>query len=53
MARPHVDQWLTARNNLPYEEVSATESTNVELAFNSIAQKLLKRALEESELNKV
>jgi hypothetical protein len=46
-----VDEWIRMRNNLPYEEVSAVESTNVDITFNRIAQKLLKKAVEESQLN--
>ena len=40
-----VEEWLKKNNNLPYEEVSAIEGANVEVAFNRIAQQLLRKQL--------
>jgi hypothetical protein len=32
-----VEEWLRKNNDLPYEETSALEGTNVEVSFNKIA----------------
>eukprot|EP00347_Sterkiella_histriomuscorum_P019947 403339683 len=40
-----VEEWLQRNNNMPYEETSAIEGSNVEVAFNRIASQLLKGAL--------
>ena len=37
-----VDEWLRKNNDIPYEETSALEGANVEVAFNRIAKQLLK-----------
>lgn len=39
---PKVEEWLSKNNNMPYEETSAMEGSNVEVAFNRIATQLLK-----------
>ena len=40
-----VEEWLRRSNDIPYEETSALEGANVEVAFNRIAQQLLKQAM--------
>eukprot|EP00350_Pseudokeronopsis_sp_OXSARD2_P001694 CAMPEP_0170544908 /NCGR_PEP_ID=MMETSP0211-20121228/3494_1 /TAXON_ID=311385 /ORGANISM="Pseudokeronopsis sp., Strain OXSARD2" /LENGTH=69 /DNA_ID=CAMNT_0010848673 /DNA_START=291 /DNA_END=500 /DNA_ORIENTATION=- len=37
-----VDEWLRNNNDMPYQETSALEGTNVEVSFNKIAQMLLR-----------
>ena len=32
-----VEEWLRKNNDIPYEETSALEGSNVEVAFNRIA----------------
>lgn len=32
-----VEEWLRKNNNMPYEETSALDGANVEVAFNRIA----------------
>jgi Ras-related protein Rab-7A len=32
-----VEDWLSKNNNMPYEETSALEGSNVESSFNNIA----------------
>jgi hypothetical protein len=36
---------LRKNNDIPYEETSALEGSNVEVAFNRIAKTLLKQAI--------
>lgn len=33
-----VEEWLRKNNEIPYEETSALEGANVEVAFNRIAK---------------
>jgi hypothetical protein len=40
-----VEEWLRKNNEIPYEETSALEGANVEIAFNRIAKSLLKQAI--------
>jgi hypothetical protein len=40
-----VEDWLKKNHDIPYEETSALDGSNVEVAFNKIAQKLLRNAI--------
>ena len=40
-----IEEWLRKNNEIPYEETSAMDGLNVEVAFNKIAQQLLKQAM--------
>jgi hypothetical protein len=40
-----VEEWLRKNNDISYEETSALKGENVEVAFNRIAQTLLKSAM--------
>lgn len=42
-----VEKWRANNNNLPYEETSALEGTNVEASFYRVARSLLKTALQQ------
>ena len=44
-----VDEWLHKNNDMPYEETSAMDGSNVELAFNRIASQLLRQVMSGSE----
>ena len=41
----YVEGWCRRNNNIPYEETSALEGTNVEKAFTNIAKFLLNQEL--------
>jgi hypothetical protein len=45
-----VEEWLKKNNDIPYEETSALDGSNVEVSFNRIAQQLLKQALTSDQL---
>ena len=46
--REKIDDWLKKNNDLPYDETSALDGSNIEAAFNKIATNLLNKALKDA-----
>mmetsp|Transcript_19042 Transcript_19042/g.26426 ORF Transcript_19042/g.26426 Transcript_19042/m.26426 type:complete len:87 (-) Transcript_19042:156-416(-) len=46
--KQRIDEWLQKNNDLPYDETSALDGSNIEAAFNKIASSLLNKALKDA-----
>lgn len=46
MSVSRVEDWVKKNNDIPYEETSALDGSNVENAFTMIANKLLRHAIQ-------